>query len=162
MPCDFTLFCAFRTSCLPSQFRFLKQPLTNTLTWKPNALCRMPSYDTYWYAYAKPYCSFPRLSRCTCLSYGSVLRTISSSYAEHMNWSCPGITPSARRGEGTWDWTLPLLTSSESVKPRTIQRNVFSFLILLISSFPPQNINLSHPVLLSWTASFGGWKGPSK
>lgn len=38
-----------------------------------------------------------------CLSHSFVPRTTSSSYAEHMNRSCPGTGPSARGGEGTRD-----------------------------------------------------------
>lgn len=99
-----------------SSCSFWKQPLPNALTRKPKALCQMPSYDTYWYTYAKSLCWLPRLLHCRCLSHGFVGGTISGSYAEHMNQSCPRITPSAHRGEGTQDRTL--LNSSGTMKPQ--------------------------------------------
>lgn len=120
-----------------SSCSFWKQPLPNTLTRKPNALCRMPSYDTYWYTYTKPLCWLPRLLHCRYLSHSFEETAKGGPYTEHMNQSCPRITPPACRGERTQDRTSKQLRNRETTegsKEMCFLSLSYSFLLLLLTS----------------------------
>lgn len=120
VPRNFTLFCAFRTSCLSSQLmQLLERAISQDINKKTK---RFVSNAIVWHLLIHLCKTLLLASKAAALKMPEP-RFCTENNKWLLCWahepkSCPGITPSAHRGEGTRDRTQPLLTSSGTVKPQ--------------------------------------------